>query len=160
MEREWGAMAQCRLGKMTSDERGYNMIEMVCVIVIVALLAVLIIPGYIGMIGQAKKQAMVTNARAFYIAAQAVATEKMAEANADYPYTIPDAEDIRKYVASDEMFDGVTKLTIFDYDKNGTIDAIYFEKDGDSVRLNPGDKVLINGSEAPLATPTPEGIRK
>lgn len=142
------------MGRFINDQRGYNLFEMVCVIVIIALLAAIIIPGYISMINQAKKQAMVNDARSFYIAAQAVATQKKATATEDHPYAIPTAEDICQYVDGDEMYKGVTELTVIDHDKDGTIDAITFKKNGDTVELDAGDKVRVNGKDAPLATPS------
>ncbi len=136
------------------DQRGYNLFEMVCVIVIVALLAAILIPGMVKMIDDAKKQANVATARSLYLAAQVTATELMGEADEKTPYHIPTADDLRRLVADDGLYEGITQLTIYDDDMNGTIDGVTFTKDGDQVRLIPGGKVTINGNETPISTPS------
>jgi type IV pilus assembly protein PilA len=143
-----------RLARLHGSQAGYNMIEMLTVIVIIALLAALIIPGMVSMIDEAKKQANVTTAHAIYIAAQAKATEIAGTATAEKPYHIPTAEDLKTYVADDGLYEGITSLTVIDDNKDGTIDGIIFVKDGDTVELVPGGKVTINGQDSPVATPS------
>ncbi|MEA5072553.1 MAG: prepilin-type N-terminal cleavage/methylation domain-containing protein [Eubacterium aggregans] len=138
--------------KILRNQRGYNMVELITVIVVVALVAALMIPGMVGMIDEARKQADVTTARSIYIAAQAQATQNMAAATPEAPYEIPTAKDLEKYLESDGLYAGITTLTIYDAGRDGTIDAISFKKDGNTIRLDAGDQVRINGKDQPLTT--------
>lgn len=61
------------------NKKGFTLVEMIIVMVIMALLAAALIPTMMGYIQDAKNSAHVATARAFYLAAQSTATELSAK---------------------------------------------------------------------------------
>ena len=59
-----------KLKILIKSPSGFTMMELITVIVVIALLAVLIIPGYLHFIDDAKKDAAIAEARTIYMAAQ------------------------------------------------------------------------------------------
>lgn len=133
--------------RMLRSKGGFSLMELVAVITVIALLAAIIIPGYLHFIGEAKKDASISTARTIYLAAQMRATEFKAKETAEAPYRIPDANDLRDLVGSDSLYNGVTELTITDNNRDGTIDKIDLIKDGINVSIEPGSKVVVDGKE-------------
>ena len=117
-------MINRKLENLIKSVHGFTMMELITVIVVIALLAVIIIPGYLHFIGDAKKDAVVAEARTIYLAAQIRATEFKSAETAENPYRIPDANDLRDLVGPDNVYEGVTKLTIVDDNRDGTLDKI------------------------------------
>ena len=141
-------MTLCRKLKiLIKSPSGFTMMELITVIVVIALLAVIIIPGYLHFIDDAKKDAVVAEARTIYLAAQIRATEFKSAETAENPYRIPDANDLRDLVGPDNVYEGVTKLTIVDDNRDGTIDKIEMIKDDVNVIIEPGKNVVIDGKE-------------
>lgn len=141
-------MTLCRKLKiLIQSPSGFTMMELISVIVVIALLAVIIIPGYLHFIDDAKKDAVVAEARTIYLAAQIRATEFKSAETAENPYRIPDANDLRDLVGPDNVYEGVTKLTIVDDNRDGTIDKIEMIKNNINVIIEPGKNVVIDGKE-------------
>ena len=69
-------MINCKLENLIKSVHGFTMMELITVIVVIALLAVIIIPGYLHFIGDAKKDAVVAEARTIYLAAQIRARQR------------------------------------------------------------------------------------
>lgn len=67
--------------KKNINKKGFTLVEIIVVLVIIAVLAASAIPTMIGFVTDAKKKAEVANARAAYIACQAVITEEYAMGN-------------------------------------------------------------------------------
>lgn len=139
-------MTLCRKLKIfIKSPSGFTMMELITVIVVIALLAVIIIPGYLHFIDDAKKDAVVAEARTIYLAAQIRATEFKSAETAENPYRIPDANDLRDLVGPDNVYEGVTKLTIVDDNRDGTIDKIEMIKNNINVIIEPGKSVVVDG---------------
>lgn len=136
-----------KLKILIKSPSGFTMMELITVIVVIALLAVIIIPGYLHFIDDAKKDAVVAEARTIYLAAQIRATEFKSAETAENPYRIPDANDLRDLVGPDNVYEGVTKLTIVDDNRDGTIDKIEMIKNNINVIIEPGKSVTIDGKE-------------
>lgn len=139
-------MTLCRKLKiLIKSPSGFTMMELIAVTVVIALLAVIIIPGYLHFIDDAKKDAVVAEARTIYLAAQIRATEFKSAETAENPYRIPDANDLRDLVGPDNVYEGVTKLTIVDDNRDGTIDKIEMIKNNINVIIEPGKNVVVDG---------------
>lgn len=136
-----------KLKILIKSPSGFTMMELIAVTVVIALLAVIIIPGYLHFIDDAKKDAVVAEARTIYLAAQIRATEFKSAETGENPYRIPDANDLRDLVGPDNIYEGVTKLTIVDDNRDGTIDKIEMIKNNINVIIEPGKSVTIDGKE-------------
>ncbi len=69
--------------KIKKNKKGFTLVEIIVVLVILAILAAAAIPTMLGFVDDAKGKAEVANARAAYVAAQTIATEKHATGTAD-----------------------------------------------------------------------------
>lgn len=134
-----------KLKNFIQNPSGYTMMELITVIVVIALLAAILIPGYLHFIDDAKKDALIAEARTIYLAAQIRATEFKAAETEENPYRIPDANDLRDLVGPDNVYEGVTKLTIVDDNRDGTIDKIEMIKNNINVIIEPGKNVVVDG---------------
>lgn len=64
-----------RIKKQCRQEKGFTLVEIIVVLVILAILAAFTIPTMLGFVADAKGKAYIAEAREVYVAAQAVATE-------------------------------------------------------------------------------------
>ncbi len=62
------------------NNKGFTLVEIIVVLVILAILAAATIPSMLGFVEQARAKSLTAEARAVYVAAQAVVTEKLAMA--------------------------------------------------------------------------------
>lgn len=62
------------------NKKGFTMIEMIVVLVIIAILAAAAIPTMIGYVNRARESGLISEARIGFVAAQSVATERKAMA--------------------------------------------------------------------------------
>ncbi|MEF9918636.1 MAG: type II secretion system protein [Eubacterium sp.] len=135
------------------NQSGFTLTDLVVVTAIICLLAAILIPGYLHFIDEAKKQSVVAEARVIYVASQVCATELKGTETPEHPYHIPNADDLRPFVGPDDIYNGVTTLTITDDLMDGRIDKIEMIKNGINVILEPGKTVLVDGKEAMSTTP-------
>ncbi|MGL5258137.1 MAG: prepilin-type N-terminal cleavage/methylation domain-containing protein [Proteocatella sp.] len=63
---------------LRKNKKGFTLVEIIVVLVIIAVLAAAAIPTMIGFVEDSKGKAEIANARAAYIACQAIATEEYA----------------------------------------------------------------------------------
>lgn len=61
--------------KICKNKKGFTLIEIIVVLVILAILAAALIPSMIGFVNDARGKAIVAEARTVYIAGQSIATE-------------------------------------------------------------------------------------
>ena len=69
-----------RIKKQIREKKGFTLVEIIVVLVILAILAAFTIPTMLGFVNDAKGKAYIAEAREVYVAAQAVATEYSATA--------------------------------------------------------------------------------
>lgn len=67
-----------RVPEIKKDHRGFTLVEMIVVMVILTVLAAILIPGLLGWIDEAKGKQFVLSARSIYMSAQAIESEKYA----------------------------------------------------------------------------------
>jgi len=67
------------LKKLSKDNKGFTLVEMIVVLVILAILAAILIPGLLGYIDDAKNKKLEIHGKAVYTAAQAVASKNYAK---------------------------------------------------------------------------------
>jgi len=65
--------------KASQDKKGFTLVEMIVVIVILAILAAIFVPSLMQYIDRAKNQQIIINARSVYLAVQTLASEEYAE---------------------------------------------------------------------------------
>ena len=111
------------LTAIKKSKKGYTLIELIVVLVIVAILAAIAVPSLIGYIDKAKSQQTLTEARAVYVAAQAIATE-------DYANGVTDditASEINTLIGADYAVTDSFTLTV----SSGSVTAMtYTSTDG------------------------------
>lgn len=84
--------------KMTRDaKKGFTLVEVLVVMVILAILAAAVIPSMTGYIDKAKNKAILTEARAVYVAAQSAVSE--------YSVGLASGETMNQIVSSGENRD-------------------------------------------------------
>jgi len=77
--------------KKLFNKKGMTLVEVIVVLVILAILAAVLVPTMIGWIDKANKKTSAAEARAVYLAAQTLASEKYAEdEDFEINYTKPD----------------------------------------------------------------------
>lgn len=63
------------MGRVRSTKRGFTLVEIIVVMVILGVLATVVVPSMLGYIDKAKRQSGVAQARAVYVAAQSAVSE-------------------------------------------------------------------------------------
>lgn len=135
-----------KLGNKAKNKKGFTLVEMIIVMVIMAILAAALIPTMMGYVQDAKNSKNLAAARACYVAAQSVATELSAKQDSiTETNIIGNGSDIAANTKYAELTD----------DLPGSVTDITFETDSfqiKSIEYNPdgtGDNVTINaGGEA------------
>jgi type IV pilus assembly protein PilA len=131
MQMEW-------INRMRKDKKGFTLVEIIVVLVILAILAAFLIPSMLGFVNDAKKKAAVAEQREIYVAAQAIATEQFAkygdtQAAINLGMTSPTAAGVEATkLGSDAVFAVASDATSgADYDMKNYLN-------GDIVANNPG----------------------
>lgn len=67
------------INRMRKDKKGFTLVEIIVVLVILAILAAFTIPTMLGFVEDSKAKSYVAEAREIYVAAQATSTEMMSK---------------------------------------------------------------------------------
>ena len=127
-----------KLKKMKDNVKGFTLVEIIVVLLILAILAAIAIPSMLGYVNEARNSEYIAEARTGYVAAQTVATRQAASADAD---TASDAEikkyielpanlnEITKYIGADAKIKAVSEATVV----NGRVTKLTVTLDNDKV---------------------------
>lgn len=146
-------------------KKGFTMVEIIIVLVIIAILAAAIMPSMLGFVSEARGKAHSAEARVVYVAAQSVATEQCAidtDTTAAKVMTSTSFEnmvaDLESIAAAASTTAGVTanvrvKLegsTSDTADGGPKVEAIAYKADnGNWIKITAGGSVEILGTTAP-----------
>lgn len=71
------------INRMRKNKKGFTLVEIIVVLVILAILAAFTIPAMLGFVGDSKKKAAIAEQREIYVAAQAIVTEQFGKYGSD-----------------------------------------------------------------------------
>lgn len=131
--------------KILKNKKGFTLVEIIVVLVILAILAGAAIPTMLGFIDDAKGKANIAEARAAYVAAQTIASEEFA---ADGTVVIDDTDKAKiKTLAGAEG--DVTDVTM-STTEDGKVDSVtYISEDGKKqVVITAGKAAKISDTDA------------
>lgn len=101
---------------MKKKQKGFTLVEVIVVLVILAIMAAILIPSLIGYIDKSRENSIVTETRSIVTAVQSLASEKYAKQNDDGNYSLGSAAGNAVILYSDvenlcEISDLSTKIT-------------------------------------------------
>lgn len=80
--------------KLRKNDKGFTLVELIVVLVILALLAAILVPALLGYIDKAKKEKNYQAAQEVHTAVQALATESYGKGNTAPTMTLDDIKDL------------------------------------------------------------------
>ena len=117
--------------------KGFTLVEVIVILVILAILAAVLIPSLTTYIDKAREKSITANARAAYVATQALASENYGLGTDNVNNSTPGSSDILKLAQLDSLDETPTLTYTFDADDNGTIDSFTYTQDEKTATWNP-----------------------
>ncbi len=82
--------------KKLLNKKGMTLVEVIVVLVILAILAAILVPSMVGWINKAKEKTVLAEARAVYLAAQTIASEKYGTSTTVENFADADLREVEK----------------------------------------------------------------
>lgn len=108
-----------KLKKMKENIKGFTLVEIIVVLLILAIMAAIAIPSMLGYVQEARNSEYIAEARTGFVAAQTVVTKKASAVkpltDAELAAYIVDAKNIKEitdYIGADENIDSITAATV------------------------------------------------
>jgi len=142
------------LQKLRKNQKGFTLVEMIVVIVIIGILLAVLVPGIMKWIDKSKDSQIQTNARTAYLAASTALTEEYGKTGATRPATVADLNAL--IVASDvKTYPGEIKTVKYESEnasdgiKYFTISEMTYEEGGATATLKDGKWAVTRGTTTP-----------
>jgi type IV pilus assembly protein PilA len=134
-----------QMKKRVNGKKGFTLVEIIVVLVIIAILAAAGIPAMLGFINQARERANVATARMVYVAAQAVATQysNVTDGTAINSNMFTHADALKTFtdMLGDDADVSKVKITSI---TDGKVESIKYETaTGKTVTIKPGSPAVI-----------------
>ncbi|MEF9920151.1 MAG: prepilin-type N-terminal cleavage/methylation domain-containing protein [Erysipelotrichaceae bacterium] len=99
-----------KLKQFKNDVKGFTLVEIIVVLLIIAILAAISIPTMIGYVNEARESEYIAQARTAYVAAQTVAIKRVAK---DPGYNVKRIvkKDVKDYLGTNSKVDSFTIVT-------------------------------------------------
>lgn len=112
-------MKMNRLKKLRRNKKGFTLVEIIVVLLIVAILAAISIPTMLGYVDEAQNSEYIAKARTGYVAAQTVATKRKVAGDTDaqiqtYLTTAGNIGDLNDYIGETDVINSITAATVVD----------------------------------------------
>lgn len=157
------------INRMRKNRKGFTLVEIIVVLIILAILAAFTIPTMLGFVNDARGKAMIAEARTVYVAAQSTATEYAAttETNdkalgadlssaAVLNATVPTSASFQmlKYLGTDldiKAASGAPEWTVvvgtdLDTEKTGQVKEVSYKKGGYIVTIKGNSATVVKTS--------------
>ena len=144
-----------KMKKILKNKKGFTLIEIIVVLVIIALLAAATVPAMIGFVNEARGKAYAAEARVGLVAAQATVTELVASGvdPGDIDLDVIKEESSFVNMVAEDVEGGLDAFTDITIDGNRVTGIVYTSANGYVVTIEGGKTTVEKGG---TSSTTPE----
>jgi len=148
-----------KMKKILKNKKGFTLIEIIVVLVIIALLAAATIPAMIGFVNEARGKAYASEARVGLVAAQATVTELVASGTAPGDITLEKITSDSSFVnmVDNDVEGGVKAFTAITIADNRVTGIVYTAANGYVVTIENGKTTVSKGGASSTGESETEG---